>query len=1105
MLELIFQGFVEWIYGLILEAWEYFSNVLLDLMSLDFAYLRSHMPIIDTIMELMLAVGWALFIGNLVFQAVRSMATGLGFEAEDPKLLFTRSFAFSFLLLASPQICRLCLDLTSTIIEILQMPDAVNITFADEASFGGLAAAWLLVVICGIIVMFQTFKLIMEMAERYLILSMLTITAPLAFAMGGSRNTSDIFTGWCRMFGSMCVLMVLHVVFVKMLLSALSFCPSGLDVLPWMVLVISIVKVAKKADSILSRMGLNPAMTGDGLGRSLPGMLTYAVVRSMASNVARTVGKSGRGGAAASQSGSPNGPRPASPTGGVRAGSSTNTSYARNQASTSHQTSVHSGASQEGGAQVSQQTSAQQETQSQSASAAYAASQTQQTHVQRQTSRNTSVPSGQRRAPSHVQAQAQPASAVANTSPAQVTRQTEPQAGMAAMGAAVQNTPPFRQAGVSPVPTYASQPSAGTQPATAVHSSSRTQGSGQTEQRSMQASQNTVAQRNTAPVQQLFSEQPNFTSQESRSPGRMEAVPMPAINASQPTASEPQGPVSGTAGTPRASIGGRYTQSSGKGTQTAQAETHHLSTAAGGLTQPQPPAAGSQTAAMRSTNRSSDIPARAGIPTASSQNTTVQSTIHHGEKQAAAPSGSGTLETSALPSSQRQTLAADVPDKVGPVTQPQSSARQTFVQTPVPSTSGSGTQEAATPRSSQRQTLATDVPGKIGPVAQPQQTSRQTSVQAPTQPAPSMPGSGAQESTALRSSQRQPLAVDAPAKAGTVPQTQSQQVSRQTFIQAPVQTSPGVSAMQHDSLKLTDAGQRAEPRSTQRSIQPGGSSVSASSIQTNVHMEQRSTQRPSIQVPASAAAAGQAGTAVQESHSPQRTTPNTTAARSAPVQQEPRSTQRVPAAAETGTPGAAQNAPAKDAPRSTQRPQAPAPAGIPASASASSARETQRPVQTASTPSTTSAPVQSGMTQKQNLSQQPQASPTSVRQSRNPPAVGQAARVQQETRDTSRPVPASKAAERLSPARQELRTSPSVPASKREAAVRPGMAGMTVAASQASTKPAARQEPAQAAKKPFVALTGKQPESIPSHLDLKQDPQKSTKRPDQEEARHGTE
>lgn len=38
MLELIFQGFLEWTYGLILECWEYFSSVLFDLMSLDVVY-----------------------------------------------------------------------------------------------------------------------------------------------------------------------------------------------------------------------------------------------------------------------------------------------------------------------------------------------------------------------------------------------------------------------------------------------------------------------------------------------------------------------------------------------------------------------------------------------------------------------------------------------------------------------------------------------------------------------------------------------------------------------------------------------------------------------------------------------------------------------------------------------------------------------------------------------------------------------------------------------------------------------------------------------------------------------------------------------------------
>ena len=312
MLELLFQGFIEWIYGLILECWEYFASVLFDLMSLDFAYLREHMPVIDTIRQIMLGVGWALLIGNLVFQATRGMAAGLGFDAEDPKLLFTRTFAFSFLLVASPQICELGLNMTSTVIELLQMPDAVDITFADEASFGGLTGSWLLVVICGIIVMFQTFKLIMEMAERYFILAVLTITSPLAFGMGGSRNTSDFFTGWCRMFGSMCLLMATNVMFVKMLLSVLSYYPSGLDVLPWMVLVITIVKVAKKADSILARIGLNPAMTGDPLGRGFPGAMTMMVVRSMVSNAAHTIGRNGnqpRSGSGNSKPNAPTGPR----------------------------------------------------------------------------------------------------------------------------------------------------------------------------------------------------------------------------------------------------------------------------------------------------------------------------------------------------------------------------------------------------------------------------------------------------------------------------------------------------------------------------------------------------------------------------------------------------------------------------------------------------------------------------------------------------------------------------------------------------------------------------------------------------------------------------
>ena len=407
MLELLFQGFIEWIYGLILECWEYFASVLFDLMSLDFAYLREHMPVIDTIRQIMLGVGWALLIGNLVFQATRGMAAGLGFDAEDPKLLFTRTFAFSFLLVASPQICELGLNMTSTVIELLQMPDAVDITFADEASFGGLTGSWLLVVICGIIVMFQTFKLIMEMAERYFILAVLTITSPLAFGMGGSRNTSDIFNGWCRMFGSMCLLMATNVMFVKMLLSVLSYYPSGLDVLPWMVLVVTIVKVAKKADSILARIGLNPAMTGDPLGRGFPGAMAMMVVRSLVSNAAHTIGRN----SGQPRSGSGN-PKPSAPTGPRTGGGNTSNVNAPSYANGYHhsaptqQNSANPVSSQES---VSAQTSAAQSDTVQSAAekmaGAFSQAAPSANGKQPNSTRKTAVPPGTRRAPGHVAAQ----------------------------------------------------------------------------------------------------------------------------------------------------------------------------------------------------------------------------------------------------------------------------------------------------------------------------------------------------------------------------------------------------------------------------------------------------------------------------------------------------------------------------------------------------------------------------------------------------------------------------------------------------------------------------------------------------------------------------
>ena len=422
MLELIFQGFIEWLYSLTLDCWNWLSSSLLDIMSLDLAYIKSHVPIMADIMQVFLAVGWALLLGNLVFQAMKGMAAGLGFEAEDPKMLFGRSAIFSFLLMASPQLCELVLDMTSKIIVLLELPNAVNVHLVDASLLGNLLAGWLVVIICNIIIMWKVLKLLLKIAEQYVVLSTLTIAAPLAFSMGGSRSTVSIFTGWCRMYGSMCLLMVSNVMFFKMLLSVMSAIPSGLDVIPWMALIFSIVKVAKRMDDTITRIGLNPAMTGAPGGRSLPGMLAATVMHGVVSQVTKTIGGA-IGGAVGSAAGSVVGGvagtavkgaagagtaaagtaatglsglasflRP----GGGRNMSQTSNSQQNTQQNTSQQEPIRQGTGQPGS---SQQSSVVQN----GGNASNTSPQfNQRNSGSTRRSRNTSVPPGTRRAPSYV-------------------------------------------------------------------------------------------------------------------------------------------------------------------------------------------------------------------------------------------------------------------------------------------------------------------------------------------------------------------------------------------------------------------------------------------------------------------------------------------------------------------------------------------------------------------------------------------------------------------------------------------------------------------------------------------------------------------------------
>lgn len=225
MLNWIVKGLLQLFYGMIWQMGEYITNALMDVFNMDMTYFNTAVPISDTIMNIMFGVGWALLIGNLVFQAAKAMMSGIGFEGEDPRTLGFRTMVFAFLLVCSRQICGIGLSLGATVVDLLQVPSSVILPSLADDMFG-IDASWFLMIIVWIIILFQLVKFFFEVGERYVIVGVLTIHSPLAFAMGGNRNTMDIFKGWARMYGSMCLMLVMNVVFMKLIISAMSIFPQ---------------------------------------------------------------------------------------------------------------------------------------------------------------------------------------------------------------------------------------------------------------------------------------------------------------------------------------------------------------------------------------------------------------------------------------------------------------------------------------------------------------------------------------------------------------------------------------------------------------------------------------------------------------------------------------------------------------------------------------------------------------------------------------------------------------------------------------------------------------------------------------------------------------
>ena len=318
MLDWIFEGIVTWVSSIASELMDAVSRVFLDALGTDMDAMEGYFPFVTKAFEVMQYMAWAVLFLITVWQLFRVFGGPIT-EAENPWQLLLRSALFALLVGAARPIFTMALDIArapyTALMEVSM--EAEDFTFAgiEEALKNGLTTIVSTVTIVGPILIlillialgWNYFKLLLECVERYIVVGVLCYTSPLAFAMGGSKATNQVFKSWCRMVGSQLLLLVLNVWFLRAFDSSVgqfignggALASGGGSVFLWLFCALAFLKTAQKFDSYLAAMGLNVAQTGSSMAME---MVMAARVLSGLGGGAKSAGSVFRSGGTAASS-----------------------------------------------------------------------------------------------------------------------------------------------------------------------------------------------------------------------------------------------------------------------------------------------------------------------------------------------------------------------------------------------------------------------------------------------------------------------------------------------------------------------------------------------------------------------------------------------------------------------------------------------------------------------------------------------------------------------------------------------------------------------------------------------------------------------------------
>ena len=296
------------------------SGLFLDALGTDMVAMEEYFPFVPRAFEVMQYTAWAILFLIVVWQLFRAFGGPIT-EAENPWQLVARSAMFALLIGYAKPIFMLTLDIArapyTALMDVSMTAEDFTFAGVEQVLTNGLVTIVSTVTIVGPILIlillialgWNYFKLLLEAVERYVVVGVLCYTSPLAFCMGGSKATNQVFKSWCRMVGSQLLLLVMNVWFIRGFNSSVGqyvgnggALSSGQgSVFLWLFCALAFLKTAQKFDSYMAAMGLNVAQTGSSMGMEL--LMAARVISGMGHSAKSAGSVFGKGGSAATGTG----------------------------------------------------------------------------------------------------------------------------------------------------------------------------------------------------------------------------------------------------------------------------------------------------------------------------------------------------------------------------------------------------------------------------------------------------------------------------------------------------------------------------------------------------------------------------------------------------------------------------------------------------------------------------------------------------------------------------------------------------------------------------------------------------------------------------------